>query len=181
MVISDDDRRRLLELARRALEARVRRQVAPELAAAGALALVRGAFVSIHRSGDLRGCLGRLEPDAPLAETIVDLATAVADSDPRFDPVTPQELMDLVVEVSILTPARRIVSPDEIQVGRHGLIVEQGRRRGVLLPQVATDHQWTSETFIEQTCRKAGLAPDAWMAGAQVYVFEAEVFGEVRA
>jgi AmmeMemoRadiSam system protein A len=175
--ISNDERARLLALAHQALEARVNRRPPPAVPAGGCFDLVRGAFVSIHRQGDLRGCLGRLEP-RPLSETIVHLATIVADSDPRFEPVGATELGDLDLEISVLTPEREIQAVDEIELGRHGLIVEQGYQRGLLLPQVPVEHQWDRVTFLEHTCLKAGLPRDAWQHGARLLVFEAEVFGD---
>lgn len=177
-MISKDDQRFLLTLARRALEARVRRNPPPTVDCTGTLALRHAVFVSIHRRGDLRGCLGRLTLDTPLGQTIVHLAGVVADSDPRFAAVAPNELADLEVEISVLTSPREIASVNEIEVGRHGLIVEDGRRRGLLLPQVAVEYRWTREIFVERTCIKAGLPPDAWNRGARVLVFEAQVFGE---
>jgi AmmeMemoRadiSam system protein A len=179
-VIEDTEKQRLLSLARRAFEARVTRQPAPKAEYGGTLDWKSGAFVTIHSGGDLRGCLGRLEPDAPLADTIIHLGEAVADSDPRFAPVSPAELPDIDLEISVLTPAEPIAGIEQIEVGRHGLIVEQGARRGLLLPQVATEQGWDRETFVSHTCRKAGLAPDAWRRGASLYVFEAEVFGETE-
>lgn len=172
-----EERHRLLSLARHALEARVRREPPPHPPAGLPFDLPRGAFVSIHRGGDLRGCLGRLDP-APLSETIVHLAAIVSDADPRFDPVHPDELDEIHLEISVLTPEREIGSVEEIEVGRHGLIVEQGSRRGLLLPQVAVEHRWDRMTFVEHTCLKAGLPRDAWQRGARLLVFEAEVFGE---
>ena len=177
-MISVDDQRVLLSLARHALEARVRRQPVPSVSYAGVLAEARAAFVSIHRHGDLRGCLGRLEWDVPLGELVVELAGDVADSDPRFEPVSPVELGELQLEISVLSPWHEVGSVDDIEVGRHGLIVEHAGHRGLLLPQVAVEHRWTRETLLEHTCRKAGLAPDAWTRGARVLTFEAQVFGE---
>jgi AmmeMemoRadiSam system protein A len=168
----------LLRLARAALEARVRGRRAPAPARGGLLDEPRGAFVSIHCAGELRGCLGRLEIDQPLAETVAHLAAVVSDSDPRFPPVREGELPQLEVEISVLTPEREIASAEEIEVGRHGLIVEHGTRRGLLLPQVAIEHGWDREAFLQHTCRKAGLPPDAWRQGARLYVFEAQVFSE---
>jgi AmmeMemoRadiSam system protein A len=177
-LLTEDDQKRLLDLARRALEARVRRHRPPAVECTGALALRRAAFVSIHRRGDLRGCLGRLTLEAPLGRTIVHLAGIVADSDSRFAAVVTRELPDLQIEISVLTPAREITSVDEIEVGRHGLIVEDGTSLGLLLPQVASERGWTSRTFLERTCTKAGLPRDAWKKGARMLVFEAQVFGE---
>jgi AmmeMemoRadiSam system protein A len=173
-----DDCRRLLAIARSALEARVRRESdrAPEIT--GALAMPRGAFVSIHHGDDLRGCLGRLEADWAIARVVAHLGRAVADSDPRFPPVTVAELPALMIEISILSPEREMRSPDEIEIGRHGLIVESGMRRGTLLPQVAAERRWDVATFLEHTCLKAGLSSDAWTCGARVLLFEAQVFGD---
>lgn len=179
LLLSDDDRGRLLALARRALDARVHRQPPPAPVQGGALDASCGAFVTIRCRGELRGCLGRLETDAPLGYTIAHLAASVCDSDPRFEPVSPMELHEIDIEISVLTPEREIESIAEIEVGRHGLIVEQGFRRGLLLPQVAVEQMWDVETFVTHTCRKAALAPDAWRSGARILVFEAQVFGEL--
>ncbi|MBI2187843.1 MAG: AmmeMemoRadiSam system protein A [Acidobacteria bacterium] len=177
-MIGLDDQRRLLALARRALEARVRRQPVPAPERGGVLEARASAFVTIHNRGELRGCLGRLEPHASLAETVAQLAASVADSDPRFDPVSLLELPDIDIEISVLTPEREIRALDEIELGRHGVIVEQWSRRGLLLPQVATEQQWDRETFVSHACLKAGLPRDGWRRGVQVLVFEAQVFGE---
>ena len=175
-MISVHDQHRLLSLARRALEARVRKTDPPEIDVD--LDMRSGAFVTILHAGELRGCLGRLDVNLPLAPLVVELAQSVADSDPRFDPVRVDELAGISFEISVLTPERELGSIDAIEVGRHGLIVEQGRNRGLLLPQVATEHGWDRHTFLDHTCLKAGLPPGAWKRGARVFVFEAEVFGE---
>lgn len=175
-----DDCRRLLAIARSALEARVRREKDGSPEANGALVTPRGAFVSIHHGDDLRGCLGRLEADWAIARVVAHLGRAVADSDPRFPPVTVAELSALTIEISILGPQREMRSPDEIEIGRHGLIVESNGRRGLLLPQVAGEHSWDVGTFLSHTCLKAALPPDAWRTSARILMFEAEVFGEPR-
>jgi len=178
-VFDRDDRRRLLAIARRALEARVRREYEPALETQrGALDIQCGAFVSIHCEHELRGCLGRLGDDWPIARVVAHLGRAVADSDPRFAPVTIEDLETLSIEVSALSPEREVHSVQDIEIGRHGLIIERGHRRGLLLPQVATEHGWNVETFLEHTCLKAGLPPDAWTHDARILIFEAEVFGE---
>ena len=177
-MLSVNDRVRLLRLARRCLEARVRREPPPAVERGGGLAERMGVFVTIHTGGQLRGCLGRLEHDRPIAETVAHLSAIVSDSDPRFRPLTPSELAVTEIEISALTPEQRVADISEIEVGRHGLIVAQGHRRGLLLPQVATEHQWTRETFLDQTCIKAGLPAHAWRSGAQILTFEAQVFGE---
>jgi len=177
-MIPPEDQQRLLALARQALEARVRRQPPPRAERGGALDWPRGAFVTIHYHGDLRGCLGRIETDAPLADTIVQLAGSVSDSDPRFEPVSALELDAIALEISVLTPEREIHSIAEIEIGRHGLIVEQGARRGLLLPQVATEYGWDAQTFVSHTCLKAALPADAWRQDARILIFEAQVFGK---
>jgi uncharacterized protein len=150
----------------------------------GAAATVRGtalagaAFVTIRRGGELRGCIGRLEVDEPLDHVIRECAVSACSADPRFPPVTVSELPELVIELSLLGPLERIASPAQIIIGRHGLVVERERRRGLLLPQVAIEWQWDRETFLAQTCYKAGLPRDAWKQGALLWRFEAEVFGE---
>ncbi len=179
-MIGHEDQQRLLALARRALEAHVRRRAPPRAERGGALDWTRGAFVTIHWHGELRGCLGRIEPEAPLADTITHLAVSVSDSDPRFNPVSALELNGIHLEISVLTPEREIYSIADIEVGRHGLIVERGSRRGLLLPQVATEHGWDALTFASHTCLKAALPADAWRDGARMLVFEAQVFGEHR-
>jgi AmmeMemoRadiSam system protein A len=177
-MLGPDEQQRLLVLARRALDARVRGGEPPVIQDGERVPVPAGAFVTIHRGDDLRGCLGRLECDSPLDHVVVHLATIVADSDPRFPPVAAEELADIYIEISILTPEREIRSLDEIEIGRHGLVVERGSRRGLLLPQVASEHGFGVTTFVEHTCRKAGLAPDAWLHGARLFVFEALVFEE---
>jgi AmmeMemoRadiSam system protein A len=176
-VFGPDDQQRLLGLARRSLAARVHRQRAPQADMDPPLDRPRGAFVSIHRGAALRGCLGRLTTDWSVGRVVAHLAEAVADSDHRFSPVAPGELHELLIEISVLTP-ERAATPEEIDVGRHGLIVEAGRQRGLLLPQVAVEHGWNATTFLRHTCVKAGLPPDAWQADARLFVFEAQVFGE---
>ncbi len=173
-----EDRHRLLAIARQALEARVRRAPEPEPDTSGALETPCGAFVSIHHGPSLRGCLGRLEADWAIARVVAHLGRAVADSDPRFAPVMSEELDELTIEISALTPEREARSIAEIEIGRHGLVVERGSRRGLLLPQVATEHAWDVATFLEHTCLKAALPADAWKRDARILIFEAEVFGD---
>jgi AmmeMemoRadiSam system protein A len=177
-LLTSHERQHLLAIARAALEARVRGRPEPDLKPGAAIESHHGAFVTISRDGELRGCLGRLTPALPLPALIRHLAQAVADSDPRFDAVRPGELDGISIEISVLTPAREIASVDEIVTGRHGLIAEQGARSGLLLPQVAVEHGWSRDEFVRHTCLKAGLAGDAWRRGATLFVFEALVFGE---
>lgn len=145
-----------------------------------ALAVPAGAFVSLHEGEDLRGCIGTFAAELPLARTVREMAVAAASRDPRFSPVAPSELDRLSIEISVLS-APRPARAEEVTVGRHGVLVSQGWHRGVLLPQVATEHGWTPIEFLEHTCRKAGLPAGAWRDPAtKIEVFEAEVFGEDR-
>ncbi|MGH9412030.1 MAG: AmmeMemoRadiSam system protein A [Vicinamibacterales bacterium] len=146
----------------------------------GELPPATGAFVTLTRGGALRGCIGTLECRAPLADEIAHVAICAAREDPRFEPVSASELDGLLIELSILGPLERIDPHDAeaIVIGCHGLVVEQGRRRGLLLPQVAEQRGWDRDVFLAQTCHKAGLALDAWRRGAVVYRFSAEVFGD---
>jgi AmmeMemoRadiSam system protein A len=177
----ESDQQQLLRLARRALEAAVRDGRLPEAEACPpALAEKRGAFVTIHKAGRLRGCIGYIEALKPLHQTVAECAVAAALRDPRFDPVEPEELPFLHLEISVLSPFEEI-SPEKIEVGRHGLMVSLGWQRGLLLPQVATEWNWDRERFLEETCLKAGLPADAWKQGAKIQAFTAQVFGEPSA
>ena len=180
--LTDDERQFLLRWARRSLEAAVcgnaRGEEKPLPTAVPArLDVPAGAFVSLHKKGQLRGCIGYVHATRSLCRTVMDAAAAAASRDPRFPPVQPAELPDLDLEISVLSPFRA-VRPEEIQVGTHGVLITQDRRHGLLLPQVASEHQWDREKFLEETCRKAGLAPDAWRRGATIEAFTADVFGE---
>lgn len=136
-----------------------------------------GAFVTLYKKGMLRGCIGSLESDKPLYQTVSDMAKAAALRDPRFRPVTADELPYIDLEISVLTPFQEISSPEEITVGIHGLLISKGSRSGLLLPQVASERAWDRITFLEETCRKAGLPKDAWKEeGTRIYIFSADVF-----
>jgi AmmeMemoRadiSam system protein A len=184
-VLTDDQKRALLEIARTAIHARVLGSRAaavtePDAGAVVAFPRAEGAFVTIKHRGQLRGCLGTLQCAGGLLFEVARCAADAASEDPRFPPLSPEELPDVSLEVSVLGPLEPIDPFDDaaIAIGRHGLVVEQGRHRGLLLPQVATEWGWTVEQFLRQTCVKAGLPPDAWQQGARVYRFDAEVFGE---
>jgi len=178
-MLTEQQRLVLLELARGSVLARVTGTVAhagdpPPLPRAS------GVFVTLKHAGELRGCLGTLECTLTLGEEIVRCAADSASHDPRFSPVTIAELAHLSYEVSVLGPLERLhpVATCAITVGVHGLVVEDGGRRGVLLPQVAAERRWTAEQFLRQTCVKAKLPSDAWQRGASVYLFVADVFGD---
>ena len=175
---TDADRRLLMSLARDAIAGHVAARPQPEPELTGVLMQKVGAFVTIHNRGDLRGCIGHVEPDQLLGRLIPRMAIAACSSDPRFPAVTGDELPHIALEISLLGPLQPIADADAIEIGRHGLVVELGWHRGLLLPQVATDWKWDRETFLAHTCHKAGLPHDAWRKGAKMFRFEAEVFGE---
>jgi AmmeMemoRadiSam system protein A len=174
-MIDSDTRRQLLLIAREHLDARGRALPAvPD----GLAVVSSGVFVTLYCRDELRGCLGSLESTDPLACAVARLAAAVCREDHRFDPLQVDELQASAVELSVLTLPVRVADLSAIEIGRHGLIAEQGHRRGLLLPQVAPEHGWDRERFLAQTCLKAGLDADAWKRDAVMYSFEAEVFGE---
>ena len=146
--------------------------------APGSVILPRAAFVSLHAEGDLRGCIGMITAVESLAGTVARCAALAATEDPRFPPLERAELDAVSIEISVLGPRVPIADPSGIVVGRHGLMVTLGSRRGLLLPQVAVEQGWDRETFLRETCRKAGLEETAWKKGAVVEAFEAEVFSE---
>ena len=137
----------------------------------------RGVFTSLYLRGELRGCVGYVLPVSPVYRAVADTARAAAFEDARFYPVTLPEARDLQIELSILSPPQPIPA-EAIEIGRHGLLITMAGYRGLLLPQVPVEHNWTRIKFLEQTCRKAGLPPDAWQKGATIEAFTAEVFGE---
>ena len=176
-----DDQRTLLLLARRAIvEAVSHLQVFEVPPATDNLARPTGAFVTLYCDGHLRGCIGRIEPTEPLARTVAQCAVGAALHDPRFTPVVGEELVRLAIEISVLSPVEPIL-PEAVKVGTHGLVVQREHFRGVLLPQVAVERAWTRERFLEETCRKAGLPPDAWRdPETQCLAFTDEVFSEAE-
>ncbi|MGH9788133.1 MAG: AmmeMemoRadiSam system protein A [Candidatus Acidiferrales bacterium] len=180
--LNEDEQRCLLTLARQALTAAVADR-SLDLAAVSAqlpsdeLRRPAAAFVSLHRRGRLRGCVGYVAPLKPLFETVAEAAVAAAVHDRRFAPVTAAEVPELGLEISVLSPFFA-VAPEEVRPGEHGLMVTLGSFRGLLLPQVAREHGWTRERFLEETCAKAGLERDAWKSGARLEAFTAFVFSE---
>jgi AmmeMemoRadiSam system protein A len=175
-----EEKRLLVKVARESLAAHLRGERPALPPASGSLAEARGAFVTLvaRTNGDLRGCVGMIVSDDPLVETVARMAVAAGTQDGRFEPVTAEELPRLFVEISVLGPMRR-VRPEEVEVGKHGLLVSDGHRRGVLLPQVPVEHGWDRETFLAHTCRKAHLPEDAWRRPeVELRAFTATVFGE---
>lgn len=181
--LSDEDKQYLLDLARQSIAARLggRGPEAPPKPASELLRRELGAFVTLKRGGQLRGCIGNIIGQGPLYRTVWNMARAAAFEDPRFRPLAAAELDDLDFEVSVLSPVEPCPDPGLVEVGRHGLIVRQegrqGARQGLLLPQVPVEWGWDREQFLAQTCRKAGLPASAWRDPAtEIYWFEALVF-----
>jgi AmmeMemoRadiSam system protein A len=176
--LTAEEKQALLRAARESIAAHFERRRPLLPVAAGALAENRGAFVTLRREGELRGCVGMMHSEQPLLETVARMAIASATEDGRFEPVTAGELPGLAIEISALGPLEPI-RPEEVEVGTHGLLVSYGGRRGVLLPQVPLEQGWDRETFLAHTCRKAGLASDTWRRpGVELLGFAAEVFSE---
>ena len=175
---SSDERRFLLSVARQAIDAAIaKREFYPEPLTAR-VAEPRGVFTTLHIGEQLRGCVGQIVAVEPLVRAVAHTAVSAAFNDPRFTPLTAAELPLVRIELSVLSPLAPIL-PEEIEIGRHGLLVTLGHNRGLLLPQVAGEYGWDAPTFLAQTCRKAGLPPDAWrLPGAQVHAFTVELFGE---
>jgi AmmeMemoRadiSam system protein A len=176
--LSSEEKSQLLRLARAVIEARCRgEQVADSQVDSPVLNEHRGAFVTLRKQGKLRGCIGEIHGRQPLVTTIAEMAKAAAFHDPRFPPVEQEELAQLDLEISVLTPLRQISDAEEIVVGKHGIYMKRGSRAGLLLPQVATEWGWDRTAFLEHTCTKAGLAEEAWKdKKTQIYIFSADIF-----
>jgi AmmeMemoRadiSam system protein A len=187
LILDADDRRTLLQLAREAIRARLAPGPRHDAVAPGtrypapgtgaALSRPCPAFVTLRRGDQLRGCIGHVEADRPLADVVARAAVAAALEDPRFPPVTAVELDEISIEISVLGPMQAVTDPSTIDVGRHGLVVHSGMSRGLLLPQVPTELGWDRQTFLEHLCVKAGLPRGAWRT-AELFAFEAEVFSD---
>jgi AmmeMemoRadiSam system protein A len=178
-LLSKEEQKTLLKLARDTIEMWLKEQRKPSLPEAkGLFGELCGAFVTLHKKGQLRGCIGNMIGRGPLVETIQDMAIASATEDPRFRPVSLQELPELDIEISVLSPMRAIKDVNEIEVGTHGILMSRGMFHGVLLPQVATEYGWDRATFLQHTCLKAGLPPDAYKdPSTKIEIFSAQVFG----
>jgi AmmeMemoRadiSam system protein A len=177
--LAEDDRAALVALARASIAHHLGVGPAPRAPEQGSLAAPRGAFVTLHRDGELRGCIGRFEPLGTLARTVAAMAVAAATEDPRFPEVAPGELPALTIRISALTPRRPLPDPSALRVGEHGLFVQRGWHRGTLLPVVAVERGWDAPTFLKHACLKAGLPADAWQdPSTTLEVFGAEEFGD---
>jgi AmmeMemoRadiSam system protein A len=178
--LDERERRELLRVARLALVEHLSHGRRPTGAPHNeALLEARPVFVSVHLGGRLRGCMGRIETEAPLYAAVMELAVSAATSDPRFAPLTVDELPQARLEISVLSPRAPLSAPAELSLGRDGLIVSRGARRGLLLPKVAVEQGWDVERFLEETCGKAGLPSGSWREPTTtVERFTAQVFAE---
>ena len=177
--LSEADRSSALQLARIAVvEAVSRRKLPAQIPKEGIFGERRGVFVTLHLNGRLQGCIGVVQPHEPLGDAIVRCAASAALEDPRFAPMRPEQLGSLGIEISLLSPLAPI-APEAVEIGRHGLLIELHAQRGLLLPQVAIEHHFSREQFLEETCKKAHLRPQAWRdPEARLFGFTCEVFSE---
>lgn len=179
--LSDEERRELLNIARKTIEEYIGRGKMPAFQVKSEKLNTPGAaFVTIEIGGKLRGCIGNTKAVYPLFRTVMECAVSAATEDPRFPSLSPEEIENIDLEISVLTPLRKVEEVASIQVGRHGLMVSRGAQRGLLLPQVAVSNGWDREAFLSQTCLKAGLSPNEWREGADIFFFEAEIFNEEK-
>ncbi len=178
--LTEQEQESLLRIARRTLESYIRSGKRPEVTPlTPKLGEKRGAFVTLHESGELRGCIGYVEAVKPLYEAVGDMAVAASTEDPRFPTVRVEEFDKIDIEITVLSPLRPLPSPDSVEVGRHGLVIRKGYRSGLLLPQVPVEQGWNRDQFLANTCLKAGLPPDTYKhKDAQLFTFTGQVFGE---
>lgn len=178
--LSAEERSELLKIARHSIEEKLKgRTWNPEAALTEMLNVAQGAFVTLHKKGLLRGCIGYIQGIAPLYLTVAEMARAAAFADPRFNPLGMKEPDEIDIEITVLSPLTKIDDPREVEVGRHGLLVRRGPYQGVLLPQVPVEEGWDQDTFLSHTCMKAGLPASSWSdEETELFVFTGEVFGE---
>ena len=176
--LTEEEKKVLHQIARTVIENKARGKAVPEFKIESSLLKEnRGAFVTLQKKGQLRGCIGYIQAYEPLHKTIEKMAEAAAFKDPRFPPVREKELPELDIEISVLTPLRRITDVREIEVGKHGIYIMKGGWSGLLLPQVATEYGWDRQTFLDHTCQKAGLPSNAWKEkDTEIYIFSADIF-----
>ena len=176
--LNADEKKLLYHIAKTVIENGAKRRPVPEFKVdAPILRENRGAFVTINKNGRLRGCIGYIEGRGPLYKTVEEMAEAAAFRDPRFSPVKENELSELEIEISVLTPLRKVTDVNEIEIGRHGIYLKKGWYSGLLLPQVATEYGWDRQTFLEHTCQKAGLPIHSWKdKDTEIFIFSADIF-----
>ncbi|MBU4304295.1 MAG: AmmeMemoRadiSam system protein B [Candidatus Omnitrophica bacterium] len=178
-MLTQEQKQKLLNVARASINKFVKTGKRTEVNTDDAVFLGKsGAFVTIYKNGILRGCIGRIAADKPMIHVVNEMAVEAASADPRFPPLQEHELNAVSLEISVLSPLKLITDIDEIEVGTHGIIIQKEFYSGLLLPQVAVEYGWTREEFLQHTCLKAGLGPNDWQKGAQIYIFSAEVFGD---
>ena len=179
--LSTEERDRLLSIARESIAQYLTAGTLPE-PRVGKPDLLRksGAFVTLEIEGELRGCIGQIQARDPLYSTVQQSAVSAATQDPRFSPLSEDELGRVTIEISVLSPLKRVTDVEEIEVGTHGLLISAERGQGLLLPQVAAEEGWSRDEFLQAVCRKAGLPQGAWRDGAALYTFTAIVFGEAH-
>ncbi len=179
-MFTPEEKRELVTIARTAIwDALHGRPSAVQIPPEGSLSRPGGAFVTLRLNGDLRGCIGYIQAPVALAEVVAEVAEKAALEDPRFSPLTLEEFEQIRIEISVLSPLRRISDINEIVVGTHGLLLELRHSKGLLLPQVADEYGWDRDTFLDNTARKAGLPRNAWKdPEAVIYVFTAEIIQE---
>ena len=182
MELTAKEKKTLLDIAKMAITAKMNNKEMPDLSAdSETLNEKRGAFVTLKKNGHLRGCIGYIKPVKALAETVREMAIAAAFHDPRFPSLKNDEVQNLTFEISVLSPLKRIRNINEVEVGTHGLYIVHGYKSGLLLPQVAVEYKWDRETFLQETCHKAGLPPQAWMdKETEIYIFSADYFGDTN-
>ena len=181
-VLEQREKQELVDIARQSVEEAVRKKTLYQLSTSlfDALTQDRGAFVTLKKEGQLRGCIGSMAPAKPLGVTVRDVAVQAALLDRRFKPVAVQELSSLEYEISVLSPLRRVLDVKQIKVGRDGLLIKKGKYEGVLLPQIATEYGWNRRTLLEETCLKAGLPKHAWRdEDTDIFAFTVVVFGDL--
>ena len=179
MELTAKEKATLLDIAKKAIAAKLTIKTCQINSGFETLKEKRGAFVTLKKHGHLRGCIGYIKAVKPLWETVQEMAVAAAFHDPRFPSLKPDEIQDLTFEISVLSPLKRIKDINEIEVGKHGLYIVRGYNSGLLLPQVAVEYGWDRETFLQETCYKAGLPMQAWMdKETEIYIFSADYFGD---
>lgn len=181
MMLSDEEKQLLLKIARDTIETYIKTRKVPPIDVVDYPNLNQqaGVFVTLNKNKQLRGCIGYIRPIAPLAQAVSKMAIAAATEDPRFSPVTKDELKEIKIEITVLSELIRISNIDQIEVGKHGLYIVKGFNSGLLLPQVATEHGWNREEFLIHTCYKAGLLPNAWKEkDTEIYIFTGLIFHE---
>lgn len=177
--LNKDQQKYLLGLAREAIRLHLEGRGTPQIEMTDkVLSEKRGAFVTLTIGGRLRGCIGYPLPVKPLAEAVIEMAAAAATQDPRFDSIGLEDLDKIRIEISVLSLPRKVKKPEDVEVGKHGIIISKGYRKGLLLPQVPTENKWDRETYLRYGCLKAGLDEDEWKRGVNIEVFTAQVFSE---